>query len=239
MLFKTLALVALIGTAAENGLRGEEIANEVPGVEHLDLEIVNANGDRELFPLIPGTKCPTGYKCHTRTNTLASGMTPMGAALKKNMKTPVQMTMNWEEFNSEIRTTVSSNKFCDRRAAMARAAGMAAGVAAATVAQPAYAAETKEVKMGSDAGLLAFVPAKTQICSGDSVKWLNNKGGPHNVVFDEDAIPAGVDSEKISCPEQMGEEDDSFTMSFSTKGEYNYYCEPHRGAGMQGLLTVA
>merc|ERR1711957_697337 len=146
---------------------------------------------------------------------------------------------DWSEFDKELSKVVSSDKFCTRRAAMARAAGLAAGASVAAVSKPAYAAETKEVKMGSDAGLLAFVPAKTQICSGDSVKWLNNKGGPHNVVFDEDAIPAGVDSEKISCPEQMGEEDDSFTMSFSTKGEYNYYCEPHRGAGMQGLLTVA
>ena len=48
---------------------------------------------------------------------------------------------------------------------------MVAGVAATTAAMPAYAAETKEVKMGADSGLLVFVPAKTTICVGDSVKW--------------------------------------------------------------------
>jgi len=36
----------------------------------------------------------------------------------------------------------------------------------------------------------------------------------------------------------MGEEEESFTMKFETKGDYAYYCEPHRGAGMNGMLVV-
>ena len=35
------------------------------------------------------------------------------------------------------------------------------------------------------------------------VTWVNNKGGPHNVVFDEDAIPSGVDAGSISQEEQI------------------------------------
>merc|ERR1712195_9253 len=76
------------------------------------------------------------------------------------------------------------------------------------------------------------------VCKGDSVKWINNKGGPHNVVFDEDAIPKGVDQEKISMDEQLGEEGETFVMKFDEPGSYDFYCEPHRGAGMNGLLTV-
>merc|ERR1712176_1746960 len=83
-----------------------------------------------------------------------------------------------------------------------------------------FAAQTMEIKMGSDSGQLVFVPAKASICKGDSVKWINNKGGPHNVVFDEDAIPSGVDQEKISMDEQLGEEGDTFTMAFSVAGTY-------------------
>ena len=64
-----------------------------------------------------------------------------------------------------------SDDYCTRRKAMARAAGMLAGVAASTVGAPAYAAETKVVKMGSDNGQLKFEPEKIQICKGDSVKW--------------------------------------------------------------------
>jgi plastocyanin len=67
---------------------------------------------------------------------------------------------------------------------------------------------------------------------------INNKGGPHNVVFDEDAIPKGVDQEKISMDEQLGEVGDTFVMKFDEPGSYDFYCEPHRGAGMNGLLTV-
>ena len=93
--------------------------------------------------------------------------------------------------------------------------------------------------MGTDAGQLVFVPDEVKICSGDSVTWVNNKGGPHNVVFDEEAIPAGVSQEKISMDGQLGEEGDSFVMSFETAGSYAYYCEPHRGAGMNANLMVA
>lgn len=38
--------------------------------------------------------------------------------------------------------------------------------------------------------------------------------------------------------EQLGEEGDTFTMKFTTTGTYEYYCEPHRGAGMNGVLVV-
>merc|ERR1719273_1775550 len=94
------------------------------------------------------------------------------------------------------------------------------------------------VLMGSDAALLIFVPAKTTICKGDSVKWIMNKAGPHNVVFDEDNIPSGVSQEAISMDEQIGDEGDTFVMKFDVAGDYEYYCEPHRGAGMQGKLTI-
>jgi len=209
-------------------------------VEHLDLEVVVEGGERQLFPLLPGTKCPTGHRCHTRnpTNSLANA-SPMGSSLKKNMVTPLAMSIDWLDFNSKMDTVVRSKNFCTRRDAMARAAGMIAGVAAATVASPAFAAETKEVKMGTDSGLLAFEPAKLQICKGDTVMWINNKAGPHNVVFDENNIPGGVDQEKISMEDQLGEPGDSFSMTFDTLGNYNYYCEPHRGAGMNGVLVVA
>ena len=67
---------------------------------------------------------------------------------------------------------------------------------------------------------------------------INNKSGPHNVVFDEEAIPSGVSQEKISMDDQLGEEGETFTMMFDTPGTYEYYCEPHRGAGMTGTLVV-
>jgi len=207
-MFSKACILALVGVLATSsnaemmkmGLRASEPSAVVEdlnagSIVHLDLEII-VDGERQLFPLLPGVQCPTGHTCRSRTiGTQGQAQSPMISVIKNNMKTPLAMSLNWEEVNNELNTVVVSNNFCTRRAAMAKAAGLAAVVAVATVSQPAYAAETKEVKMGSDSGGLQFIPAKTTICKGDSVKWINNKGGPHNVVFDEDAIPGGVSQE--------------------------------------------
>jgi len=229
MIFKSLVVFAALLGNATASLRGSE-------VEQLDLEVM-VEGERQLFPLLPGTKCPTGHHCRVRT-TSNTGVSPMMGALKDNLKTPLAATLNWQELNNNLNTVVASNDYCSRRSAMARAAGLAAGVTAAAVASPAYAAETKDVKMGSDSGQLVFVPAKVTICKGDSVKWTNNKGGPHNVVFDEEGIPSGVDQEAISMDEQLGEEGDTYTVKLDVAGTYEYYCEPHRGAGMNAQVVV-
>jgi len=247
MIFKSL--IVILGLLGNNVMAehqhgshlrsaaGDEPTKDFWTVEHLDLEVM-VNGERELFPLLPGTRCPTGHNCRVR-NTGHPGVAPMASALRDSMRTTLAASLDWNQFNEDLKTVVKSDKFCTRRNAMARAAGMAAGLSAAVVSKPAYAAETKEVKMGSDSGLLAFVPAKLTICKGDTVVWINNKAGPHNVVFDEEAIPSGVDQEKISMiDEQLGDEGETFTRTFDTPGEYSYYCEPHRGAGMNGVLTV-
>jgi len=205
--------------------------------EHLDLEVVMDNGERQLFPLLPGTKCPTGHTCRSRV--YEAQQSPMLGSLKNNLKKPLAASMDWQEFNDNLNEVVRSDDYCSRRRAMSRAAGLAAGISVAAISQPSYAAETKKVKMGADSGLLVFDPAKLSICKGDSVTWVNNKAGPHNVVFDEDAIPSGVDQEKISMDDQLGEEGDTYSQKFDVAGTYEYYCEPHRGAGMQAQLTVA
>jgi plastocyanin len=98
---------------------------------------------------------------------------------------------------------------------------------------PAYA-ETVEIKMGADSGMLAFQPAKVTIQAGDTVKWVNNKLAPHNVVFDSSAKNA----DKLSHKGLAFAAGESFEITFTEPGEYPYYCEPHRGAGMNGTITV-
>lgn len=53
----------------------------------------------------------------------------------------------------------------------------------------ALAANAAEVKLGGDDGSLVFVPAELTIKAGETVTWKNNRGFPHNVMFDEDAVP--------------------------------------------------
>lgn len=92
------------------------------------------------------------------------------------------------------------------------------------------AAETVEVKMGSDSGMLKFVPETVTIKPGDTVKWSNNKMAPHNVVFENDA--------EKSHKQLVFSPGESYETTFKEPGEYSYYCEPHRGAGMVGKVVV-
>jgi len=197
-------------------------------------ELVNGTQRRELFPLYAiGTK--RGARAGAAK---AREATPIRMSLADNIKTPIK-SLEMLALNDEMNTVVKSDNMCTRRHAMARAAGLAAGLALSTVNAPGFAAETKSVKMGSDSGQLVFVPDEIKICKGDTVTWINNKGGPHNVVFDEEAVPAGVDVEKISMDDQLGDEGATFSMKFDTAGKYSYFCEPHRGAGMNAELIVS
>lgn len=92
------------------------------------------------------------------------------------------------------------------------------------------AAATVEVKMGSDSGMLKFDPAIVTIKAGDTVKWANNKMSPHNVVFE-----SAADKSHKNLVFSPG---DGYESTFDEAGEYSYYCEPHRGAGMMGKVIV-
>ena len=106
-------------------------------------------------------------------------------------------------------------------------------------ANPA-AAETYEVKMGADNGMLKFEPATVTINPGDTIKWVNNKMAPHNVVFDSGKMDDGL-ATKASHKGLFFSPGESYQTTFpedAEPGEYTYYCEPHRGAGMVGKVIV-
>nr|AUG32835.1 plastocyanin precursor [Paulinella longichromatophora] len=91
-------------------------------------------------------------------------------------------------------------------------------------------AATVEVKLGTDSGMLAFEPSTVTIKAGDTVKFVNNKLSPHNAVFDG--------HEELSHPELAFSPGESWEETFTTPGTYDYWCEPHRGAGMVGKVIV-
>ncbi len=108
---------------------------------------------------------------------------------------------------------------------------------------PPAAAETYTVKLGSDKGMLAFQPAKLTIKPGDTIQWVNNKVPPHNVVFDPTKNPAKDASlaKALSHKQLMmspGQKQETTFPADAAPGDYTFYCEPHRGAGMIGKITV-
>ncbi len=95
-----------------------------------------------------------------------------------------------------------------------------------------------------------FVPNNLTIEAGDLVRFHNTSGGPHNVAFWEDSIPAGAAGVlKEAMPNQMsplsGEmivtPDAVYEIRFSgaPAGRYGYYCLPHLQLGMVATIMVA
>jgi len=95
-----------------------------------------------------------------------------------------------------------------------------------------------QVLLGSDTGGLVFVPDSLSVKAGDTVEFKNNAGFPHNIIFDEDSVPEGVNAEAISKEDYLNAPGETHSVKFEKAGTYGYYCQPHQGAGMKGKIIV-
>ena len=94
-----------------------------------------------------------------------------------------------------------------------------------------------------------FEPASITARVGDVVRFVNVSGGPHNVAFWEDRIPAGT---AATLQKNMGqtigplsgalltEPNEVYTISLAglRAGTYNYYCLPHQAMNMTGRIKI-
>ena len=90
----------------------------------------------------------------------------------------------------------------------------------------AYAAE---ITMGSN-GNLIFDPKEITIPAGDTVTFINGDLPPHNMVV--------TDFPELSHPDLSFVGGESFQVTFTRPGYYEFQCEPHAGAGMKGVIHV-
>jgi len=125
-------------------------------------------------------------------------------------------------------------------------------IGAVAFAKPATHAAppaTHRIRMMQQGAKYVFNPANFTISSGDIVEFVNVSGGPHNVAFDKDHIPAGArDVLNKAMPQRQGDlmgpfltqPNQVYTIAFTgaPKGTYGYYCLPHRALGMVGVITV-
>jgi plastocyanin len=137
----------------------------------------------------------------------------------------------------------------DTTAAAAPAAAAPSATPAGSATAAAVTGNTVEVKMIGDAQGYRFDPANVTIKKGDGVKFTMVSGGPHNVAFDEAAIPAGSaaqldanmsDKMAMLSSNMKTNPGDAITVSFANlpAGTYNYHCTPHLAMGMKGTITV-
>ncbi len=94
-----------------------------------------------------------------------------------------------------------------------------------------------------------YDPSPLTIKVGDTVKWINYSGGPHNVAFYPDSIPAGAAAVlNAAMPNRMAslsgplitDSLGTYQVSFANAppGTYKYFCLPHEALGMKGTLIV-
>jgi plastocyanin len=94
-----------------------------------------------------------------------------------------------------------------------------------------------------------FRPPSITITVGDRVRWINVSGGPHNVAFHPDEIPArarvllnSAMPQRISelTGKLLIEPNATYEISFVglPPGRYDYYCTTHEMLGMTGTIMV-
>ena len=117
--------------------------------------------------------------------------------------------------------------------------------AAATTSGPVV-----EVKMtGNGSTKAAFEPSSITIPAGATVRFTNVAGGPHNITFWSDSVPAGGAAalqagmkntvDNLSGP-FLTQPNETYEVSFANapKGKYKGYCTPHLTLGMKITITV-
>ena len=94
------------------------------------------------------------------------------------------------------------------------------------LAAPAWAID---VSMGSG-GNLIFEPSDVTINAGDTIHFVNDMLPPHNII-----VEGRADLSRESLMFNPGESQD---VVFADVGDYNFFCGPHQGAGMTGIVHV-
>lgn len=111
------------------------------------------------------------------------------------------------------------------------------GVAAADPAPGARTARAAQTKSASvDIGDNFFSPKELTISVGTTVTWTNKGQRPHTSTADDGSWDSGDDPQDYILP---GE---SFSHTFTSAGEFPYYCRLHggrEGVGQAGVITVS
>ena len=86
-----------------------------------------------------------------------------------------------------------------------------------------------DVVMGAG-GNLVFEPNEITISAGDTVHFINEALPPHNII-----VEGRADLSREALLFAPGESQD---VVFADVGDYNFFCGPHQGAGMTGVIHV-
>jgi plastocyanin len=122
-------------------------------------------------------------------------------------------------------------------------------MSAAPSASATSASADVTIEMIGDASGYRFVPNSATIRVGQTVRFVNKIGGPHNVTFWPDSIPGGTQRQLQAGMQNTSgpltgplliNAGDATTVSFTgvAPGTYKFYCMPHLALGMHGQIIV-
>jgi plastocyanin len=132
----------------------------------------------------------------------------------------------------------------------AAASAPAAPAAQSATTPAAPTGPVVEVKMtGNGTSQASFDPKVLTVAPGTTVRFVNVVGGPHNISFFADSIPAGAAAvlnasmaNRIDNLEGalLVNANDHYDVSFAgaPEGVYKGYCLPHQALGMKIAITV-
>jgi plastocyanin len=127
------------------------------------------------------------------------------------------------------------------------------GSASQAAAQPEAAAQPSgpviEIKMTGAGNVFQYEPNVINAPQGATLRFINVSGGPHNVSFYADSVPAGaVDQLNAAMPNRMDNlvgpflinADDHYDIATAglAKGTYKGFCTPHQALGMKFTLNI-
>jgi plastocyanin len=96
---------------------------------------------------------------------------------------------------------------------------------------------SKTVEVGAGDSGLKFDPEEVEVTPGSTIKWTWLNDG-HNIVVESQ--PEGANWEGTSGGEgKLYDEGYEYTHTFETEGSYEYFCAPHKSAGMVGTVKVS
>ena len=88
---------------------------------------------------------------------------------------------------------------------------------------------TVDVGVQANGGAFGFGPAAVQVDAGTTVRWeWTGEGSRHNVVNEAENFES----------ELAAEEGFTYERTLDSEGVVKYYCTPHRGLGMKGVVVV-
>ena len=130
---------------------------------------------------------------------------------------------------------------------------IALSLAAGTFATVRPAMQRTDVLLNNN----RFQPAILTARAGDTLSFINGRGGPHNVQFSDDSLPDAahrlIDAAMPDRPKVAWSRDvplagpmlildgDTYKVVVPAlpPGRYRFFCTPHVNGGMRGELIVA